>query len=77
MNTFKVSVGVLVVGFGCSTGQWALTNDAWYNTVRVSGSTNGYFSVRNVPKMSLMFFLVGILSLERVIGIGVKVAILL
>ena len=61
MNTFRVSADVPVAGFGRSTGQWALANDARQDMVMVAGSTNGHSSVRNVPIMSLTIFLVGIL----------------
>jgi hypothetical protein len=77
MNTFKGSVGVPAAGFDRSTGQWALAKDAWYDTVKVSGSTNGHSSVKNVPIMSRTFFLVGTLSSESVTGTEVNVAILL
>jgi hypothetical protein len=77
INTFKGSVGVPAAGFDRSTGQWALANDAWYDTVKVSRFTDGHSSVMNVPIMSLTFSLVGTLSSESVTGTGVKVAILL
>jgi hypothetical protein len=64
-------------GFGRSTEQWALANDAWYDTAKVFESTDDHSSVRNVPIMSLTSFLVGTLSIESVTGTGVKVAILL
>jgi hypothetical protein len=67
---------VPVSGFGRSMGQWALINDGWYDIVRVSGSTDGYSSGRNVPIMSLTCFLVGTLSSGRVMGTGTAVAIL-